>query len=134
MFSHTTVGSSDIGKSRQFYDAVMTALGHELFYHGPKVLGYGQAKDSQFWVMPPFDGGQTSVGNGTHIALLTQKRAQVRAAYEAALANGGTDEGAPGLRPHYHANYYGAYFRDLDGNKLQVVCHMREEESSQDAS
>lgn len=61
--------------------------------------------------------------HGQTIALLAATRSQVDAAYQAALAHGGRSEGAPGLRPHYHAHYYGAYFRDPDGNKLCVACH-----------
>jgi hypothetical protein len=71
----------------------------------------------------PRDGNPASVGNGVNIGLLAPSRAAVRAAHAAGLANGGTDEGAPGLRAHYHANWYGAYLRDPTGNKLCVVCH-----------
>ncbi len=123
MFSHTTVGSNDVAKAKQFYDAVITVLGHECFFTDKHYVGYGKESDCQFWVVSPIDRNPATVGNGTHIALLAATRDQVDAAYAAAMAAGGSDEGAPGLRPHYHENYYGAYFRDLDGNKLQVVCH-----------
>jgi catechol 2,3-dioxygenase-like lactoylglutathione lyase family enzyme len=61
-----------------------------------------------------------------HVAFIVQERAKVDAFYEAALANGGTDEGPPGPRPQYHPNYYGAYVRDPDGNKIQAVCHRKQ--------
>ena len=70
-----------------------------------------------------FDGKPATCGNGTHVAFLAKDRATVDAFYTAALAQGGSDEGPPGLRAHYHPNYYGAYVRDPDGNKLQAVCH-----------
>jgi catechol 2,3-dioxygenase-like lactoylglutathione lyase family enzyme len=71
----------------------------------------------------PHDGAPATVGNGAMTALLARERACVDAAHAAALAHGGRCEGPPGLRPEYHAHYYGAYFRDPDGNKLCVCCH-----------
>ena len=73
--------------------------------------------------MRPFDGQAASAGNGTMTAFQAASRDIVDKAHAYALAQGGTDEGTPGLRPQYHPNYYGAYFRDPDGNKLCVVCH-----------
>ena len=73
--------------------------------------------------MRPIDKNSASVGNGITIGLDAADRASVDAAYAAAMKSGGKDEGAPGLRAHYHPNYYGAYVRDPDGNKLCVVCH-----------
>ena len=76
-----------------------------------------------FVICTPYDGQPHQPGNGQMVAFLADSRATVRQAYETALAHGGTSEGEPGLRPQYHANYYGAYFRDPDGNKLCVACH-----------
>jgi catechol 2,3-dioxygenase-like lactoylglutathione lyase family enzyme len=76
--------------------------------------------------MSPYNGETATVGNGVHVAFKADNRAAVDAFHAAALAAGGTDEGAPGLRPHYHEHYYGAYVRDPDGNKLQAVCHAAE--------
>lgn len=123
MFSHVTIGTNDPDRAFAFYDAVFGALGIQRFHHGDGHAAYGEAEGDQTWVMTPFDGKSASVGNGTHIAFLARTRAQVDAAHAAALAHGGTDEGLPGLRPQYHANYYGAYMRDPDGNKIQAVCH-----------
>ena len=75
-----------------------------------------------FVIGKPFDGLHTP-GNGQMVAFSAQSRPVVDQVYAVALANGGTSEGPPGLRPEYHANYYGAYFRDPEGNKLCVACH-----------
>ena len=123
MFSHVTLGSRDIGRSRAFYAPVMTALGIEQPFELPGTLVFGELAGTKLFIGQPFDGHAAAAGNGTHVALLAPTRAAVDAFHAAALAHGGSDEGAPGLRPHYHAHYYGAYVRDPDGNKLQAVCH-----------
>ena len=131
MYSHITVGTNDGGKAIAFYDAVLGVLGHKRCHGTPEegFGGYGDMRGDQFWVLPPFDGAPATIGNGTHVAFFAETRQAVRNVYETALAHGGTDEGAPGLRPHYHPNYYGAYFRDPGGNKLQVVCHYAPEKA-----
>jgi catechol 2,3-dioxygenase-like lactoylglutathione lyase family enzyme len=128
MLSHVTLGTNDMTRARVFYDAVMGALGYRrLADFGDEGLGYGppdNAKDRiEFWVLKPFNRERASNGNGWHVAFLAPNRQAVRDFHAKALAEGGRDEGAPGLRPDYHPNYYGAYVRDLDGNKLQAVCH-----------
>ncbi len=123
MFSHVTVGSNDFKRAEPFYDAIMQALGHPVMMKGETVLAYGLPAGEKFFVLNPFDGKAALAGNGVHAAFRVDTRAQVDAFHAAALANGGTDEGAPGLRAYYHPNYYGAYVRDPDGNKLQAVCH-----------
>jgi catechol 2,3-dioxygenase-like lactoylglutathione lyase family enzyme len=127
MYSHTTIGSNDLARARAFYDAVLAPLGLEVRYSDPMLLGYGQPGGRpQFIVARPFDGREASPGNGAMVALLAAERSSVDSCYAAAMEQGGADEGAPGLRPHYHKNYYGAYFRDLDGNKICVVSHQPE--------
>lgn len=123
MFSHATIGTNDMPRAVAFYDAVFACLGIERFYLADGHAGYGNAHGDQVWVMNPFDGKPATVGNGMHIAFLAESRDQVDAFYNAGLDHGGTDEGAPGPRPQYHPNYYGAYIRDPDGNKIQAVCH-----------
>ena len=131
IFSHVTVGTSDVERAKAFYDVVLGTLGCTRTYADEEVAGYGTGPDGQsaFWVLPPFDGGAATVGNGTHIAFNALTRAAVDAFHACALDHGGTDEGAPGLRPHYHADYYAAYVRDPDGNKLQAVCHLPEDQA-----
>ncbi|MBT4488886.1 MAG: VOC family protein [Rhodospirillaceae bacterium] len=123
MYSHITIGISDFERAAAFYDPVMATLGHGRFHSGEGFCAYGKPGGNQFWILPPHDKQPASVGNGSHTAFLAPDRAAVDAFHAAALANGGSDEGAPGPRPHYHPNYYGAYVRDPDGNKIQAVCH-----------
>ncbi|MBM6581088.1 VOC family protein [Microvirga sp. BT689] len=127
MYSHTTVGANDLPRARAFYEAVFAPLGHEVRYSDETFVGWGvPGGPPQFLIARPFNGEAPSVGNGAMIALVARKRSVVDACHAAALEQGGTDEGKPSLRPHYHPNYYGAYFRDPDGNKICIVCHQPE--------
>ena len=125
MFSHITLGTNDLDRARRFYEPIMTSLGIGQPFTLPGSLVFGEMTGVKLFIVAPFDGGAAAVGNGAHAAFLAPDRAAVDAFHTAALAHGGTDEGTPGLRPHYHANYYGAYVRDPDGNKLQAVCHRK---------
>ena len=126
MYSHTTLGTNDRARAEKFYDAVMAVLGHPVLFKTPKLVAYGTPTGEKLFVVPPFDGKEARPGNGVHVAFKVDSRAKVDAFYDAAMKNGGSDEGKPGLRPHYHPNYYGAYVRDPDGNKLQAVCHRKD--------
>lgn len=126
MFSHITLGTNDWPRAKAFYQAIADVLGLPLFMQREQGAAWGETIGPKLFVGPAFDGEKASSGNGTHVAFLAKSRAVVDAFHAAALAHGGSDEGPPGLRPHYHPNYYGAYVRDPDGNKLQAVCHSRE--------
>jgi catechol 2,3-dioxygenase-like lactoylglutathione lyase family enzyme len=127
MFSHVTLGTNDAPRAIAFYDRVLAVLGiaRQESDPGKGYAGYATAPEvtPQFWIMTPFDRKAASIGNGVTIAFEAPDRVSVDRFHAAALAHGGTDEGAPGLRPHYHPDYYGAYLRDPDGNKLCCVCH-----------
>lgn len=127
MISHVCIGVNEFEKAFAFYSIVMTALGHELKFCEPDRPWAGwRAKDKPrplFIIGKPHDGNRAQSGNGQMPALLAADRASVDRVYAAAIANGATCEGPPGLRPHYHPDYYGAYFRDLDGNKVGICCH-----------
>lgn len=127
MISHVFIGITDFERALAFYTPLMAALGLERKFADPAKpwagwMAPGKARPL-FVIGRPFDGQPHAAGNGQMTALLAPSRAHVECAHAAALANAGSCEGPPGLRPHYHANYYGAYLRDPDGNKLCVCCH-----------
>ena len=124
MIDHAGITVSDWQKSKTFYDAALGAIGAKLLAlvpeehtGGAKVGGYGRHKPD-FWLA---EGAEP--GPGRHYAFMARSRAEVDAFYEAALAAGGRDNGAPGPRPHYHEHYYGAFVFDPDGNNVEAVCH-----------
>ncbi len=125
MFSHITLGTMDWPRARPFWIAIMAVLDHPILLEHDAGIAFGPAIGMKTFIGPAFDGNPPAPGNGVHIAYLAKDRTTVDAFHAAALANGGSDEGAPGLRPHYHPGYYGAYVRDPDGNKLQAVCHSK---------
>ncbi len=117
---HVSLGTRDVPRAVSFYDAVLKALGYRrVMEFMPYAVAYG-VDHPDFWIQVPADQGTASVGNGVHVAFGARTRAQVNAFHAAALAQGGTDEGAPGLRPDYGPDYYGAFCRDLDGNKIEA--------------
>jgi catechol 2,3-dioxygenase-like lactoylglutathione lyase family enzyme len=127
MLLYVTLGSSDLQRSGRFFDAALATLGIERRVTESDELGYAAASDARcrLWVLIPYDGKQASIGNGSMVTLEASSRSAVDAFYAAALANGGSDEGVPGLRP-FHANFYACYVRDPDGNKLSAVCERAE--------
>ena len=127
MLSHVHLGVTDFQRAFAFYESLMGQLGFVLRFCEPDKPWAGWMKPGAeqplLLIGRPVDGEAASAGNGQMVALLARHRDVVKRCHEAALAAGGTDEGAPGLRPHYHPDFYGAYFRDPDGNKLCVCCH-----------
>jgi catechol 2,3-dioxygenase-like lactoylglutathione lyase family enzyme len=134
LFAYLCLGSSDLERSARFYDATLGVLGHsrcdtstenEASWSG--WIGWGiyeeaGAVQDALWICKPYDGAPATVGNGSMVALRARTWEQVRDFHAAALSNGGTCEGAPGLRLNYNPDFYAAYVRDPDGNKLAVVC------------
>ncbi|GJH36666.1 VOC family protein [Paraburkholderia hospita] len=127
MLSHVFIGVNDFERAFAFYSAVLAELGLALKFREDDRPWAGWMKPGVarplFLVGKPFDGEAAVAGNGHMVALLAADRLMVDRVHTTALAHGAACEGPPGLRPEYHANYYGAYFRDLDGNKLCVCCH-----------
>ena len=127
MLSHVHIGVSDFDRAFAFYGPVMEVLGYPLKFSVPEEAFAGwkpaHAERPLFLIGRPYDGKATAPGNGQMIALLAPSRAAVDRGYSVAIAQGARSEGEPGLRPQYHQNYYGAYFRDPDGSKLCVCCH-----------
>ena len=123
MFSHVTLGTNDFDRAREFWLALMQVLGHPVLFEHGGTLAFGLPAGPKTFIVSPYDGRAAVPGNGVHVAYVVGNRATVDAFHATALEHGGSDEGAPGLRPHYHPNYYGAYARDPDGNKIQAVCH-----------
>jgi catechol 2,3-dioxygenase-like lactoylglutathione lyase family enzyme len=127
MISHACIGITDFRRALNFYEPLMALLGNVLKFSDPEKSWAGwKPKDADrplFLIGPPYNGASAAPGNGQMIALLAPTRQLVDACHAAAIAGGGTCEGRPGPRPQYHSNYYGAYFRDPDGNKLCVCCH-----------
>ncbi len=121
MIGYATVGSNDFSKSLPFYDALMQEMGAApIFDHPRGGRMYGKAPGKfDFGVISAFDGSPATVGNGTMIALAADSHDQIRAAHARAIELGGADEGEPGWRGP-EGGFFGAYFRDLDGNKLCV--------------
>lgn len=127
MLLYVTVGTNDLQKAARFYDAALLPLGFVRRETDAEALGYAHPDDvrCRFWVNFPYDRQPATFGNGVTLALVAGSRAAVRAFYEAALGEGGSDEGAPGLRP-FHPDFYAAFVRDPDGNKIAAVCEQRE--------
>ena len=124
MIDHLGITVSDFDASKSFYDKALAPLGASLimmvpaeYTGGVKVGGYGREKPD-FWLHEGKDAGP-----GRHYAFTARSRADVDAFYKAAMAAGGRENGAPWLRPYYHANYYGAFVFDPDGNNIEAVCH-----------
>ena len=120
MLSHVSLGTNEAARAAAFYDPVLAVLGIRKICERDGSVDYGTAK-TVFSLERPSDGRPASVGNGVHVAFDAGTRAQVDEFHRVALAHGGTDAGAPGLRPEYDANYYGAFVRDPDGNKIEAV-------------
>ena len=127
MFSHVFVGVTDFDRAYRFYAPLFQALGLPQRFCDPAKPWAGWNAEGGarplFVIGHPFDGHIHQAGNGQMIAFDAPNRSLVNDVYKKAIAQGGGCEGPPGIRPQYHANYYGAYFRDPDGNKLCVVCH-----------
>ena len=124
MIDHMTIGAAEFERSAAFYAAALAPLGITRLFDVPlehtggvSVCGFGDTRP-WFWLA-----GDAPTSGTLHVAFAAQTRAEVDAFYAAALAAGGVDNGAPGVRAHYHADYYGAFILDPDGHNIEAVCH-----------
>lgn len=121
IISHVSLGTSDLDRAAAFYDAVLATIGAKrVFEHAGATIAWGRMFP-EFWVGLPHDGGPAGTANGVHMAFFAGSRAEVDAFHAAGLANGATDDGAPGKRPEYGAPYYGCFLRDPDGHKIEAT-------------
>ncbi len=118
MLDHVGLPVSDFERSERFYEEALSPLGYELIME-PSVsaAGFGRRGKPDFWI------ARGDPGHAVHVAFTADDRATVDAFYEAAIAEGGRDNGGPGLRPQYHPSYYGAFVFDPDSNNIEAVCH-----------
>jgi len=121
MFDHMGFGVSDIDESRKFFLQALGPLGVGLAMEGPNSVGLGRQGKPSMWLY-----ATSAVTPPLHIAIAANTRADVDAFYQAAMAAGAKDNGAPGLRPHYHPNYYAAFVLGPDGHSVEAVCHQPE--------
>jgi catechol 2,3-dioxygenase-like lactoylglutathione lyase family enzyme len=120
MIDHIGISVSDVGRSKAFYAAALAPLGYVPLMQWEHHAGFGVPPKPDFWI------GEGKVNHPpVHVAFRVESRALVDAFHAAALAAGGRDNGPPGLRPHYHESYYGAFVLDPDGHNIEAVCHER---------
>ena len=118
MFDHVGFGVTDLARSKAFFLAALQPLGVSVVMEGPYGVGIGKNGKPSLWL---HETKETPAH--LHIAIAADSRPEVDAFYKAAIAAGGKDNGAPGLRPHYHPNYYGAFVIGPDGHNVEAVCH-----------
>ena len=124
--SHVSIGTNDFPRAKAFYDAVLATLQVECLMDAEDGSGYGR-RFPEFWVGFPFEGGDATPGNGVHVCFHANSAEEVRAFHAKALELGGQDEGKPGLRREYADNYFAAFVRAPDGNKIEAVFVLKEE-------
>ncbi|WP_107929256.1 VOC family protein [Neisseria animaloris] len=127
ILSHVSLGTNRFEEAVAFYDKVLATLGiwRVLDLSEHRAVAYGRAYP-EFWIQAPCDGQPAQTANGVHIAFYAEIREEVDAFYQAALAAGAKDDGAPGPRPHYGKEYYGCFVRDLDGHKIEAMAWLTE--------
>ncbi|WP_147114555.1 VOC family protein [Tateyamaria sp. syn59] len=121
--NYVMLGSNDVPKARGFFDAVLPVIGGKVVAEFmPHAVCYELRVGGRIWVASPHNEETAVAGNGNMVGLECQSTAEVETAHRIGLANGGTNEGDPGPRPQYGTDFFGAYLRDLDGNKMSFVC------------
>ena len=118
--SHISIGTNDFDRATEFYDQVLATIGARRVLDFPGAVAYGK-QFPEIWVQTPINGQQANTANGSHVAFIAATHEAVNAFYDAAIAAGAEDDGAPGLRPDYGEGYYGCFVRDLDGHKIEAA-------------
>ena len=118
MIDHIVLNVRDLKASRRFYAGALAPLGYTVVKEGEGLIGFGSGSNADLWI-----GRRDPESREAHVAFRCATRTMVEAFHAAALAAGGRDNGAPGLRPAYHADYYAAFLFDPDGNNVEAVCH-----------
>ena len=118
MIDHICVNVRDLAASSRFYAAALAPLGYRIAREHPGMTGLGSGSKADLWLMR-----RDPAPAGMHVAFLCATRSMVDAFHAAAREAGGRDNGAPGLRPEYHPDYYGGFVLDPDGNNIEAVCH-----------
>lgn len=129
MIDHISVGVADLDRSRKFYEAVFAPLGLSALFVRPATVGFGKSYP-EFWINLRAGMAPVPPESGTHICLRARSAAQIDAFHAAALAASGCSDGAPGPRPEYHQSYYAAFITDPDGNRIEVVTFLKDEQPS----
>lgn len=121
--NYVMLGSNDVTKARKFYDSVFQAIGGKLVAeYMPHAFCYQLRGGGRVWVATPHNQDVAVAGNGNMVGLECANHEEVKTVHQIGLENGGTNEGDPGPRPLYGPDFFGAYLRDLDGNKMSFVC------------
>ena len=125
MIGYVVLGTNDLAKSSAFYDALLAEIGvSRMMDFGDRGFAWGATMESpMLCIMTPHNGESATVGNGTMAAISVDSRENVDRIHAKAMELGGSDEGAPGLRAEGGEGFYAAYFRDLEGHKLDVFCY-----------
>ena len=124
MIDHVSVAVSDVARSAAFYDAILRPLGHGRLVEQADTVGFGK-RYPEFWINLRSSFDPDAEYSGAHVCLRAPDEAAVKAFYEAAMAHGGQDDGAPGLRSIYAPNYYAAFVIDPDGNRIEAVTFLQ---------
>lgn len=121
LISHVSIGVCDVEKSVELYDEVMSVLGCERLIHYDEGAAYGRGGVPSFWLQIPINGEPATLGNGSHVCFAANSKETVDSFYKAALAMGGVCDGPPGFREQFSKAYYAAFFRDIDGHKIEAL-------------
>lgn len=130
LLDHVSISVRNLDHCRPFYEAIMAALGAEKVYDRPDALGFGfrcNAAEDSHTCLAVYSSETANTDSRRHWCFKAKSREHVRQFHAAGLRNGGEDDGAPGIRSHYHEHYFGAFLFDPEGNRIEAVCHRAEE-------